>query len=75
MRTGCGFEILLDDLEQTKSSNTTRQWLTEVLDCLRTAPAHFVENPVRHLLGSGIFSYRLKKRIESVLDQMWENDS
>ncbi|MCF8107005.1 MAG: hypothetical protein K9K64_16130 [Desulfohalobiaceae bacterium] len=68
-------EILLDDLEHTRSNNTTRQWFTAMLERLRVAPPHLVEDRIRHLIRSGIFSQRLKKRIESVLDQMWENDS
>lgn len=66
-------EILLSDLEQTPSNNTTRQWITALLEHLFKAPLHWVEPRLRDLIRKGLFSYRLKKRIESMLDQMWKD--
>ena len=66
-------EILLDDLEQTPSNNTTRQWITALLKRLSRAPVHQVEPRLMALIQKGLFSYRLKKKIEAMLDQMWED--
>mgnify|MGYP006297964055 CR=1 FL=1 len=66
-------EILLHDLEQTPSNNTTRQWISALLERLSRAPVHYVEPRLRDMIQKGLFSYRLKKKIEGMLDQMWED--
>lgn len=54
-------EMLLSDIENTVSNNTTRQWISAILDCLRRAPLELIEDRLQSMVDRNIFSYRLKK--------------
>lgn len=59
--------ILVDQLYQTPSSNTTRQWISEMF---RFLERHFTEETKRHLeemLTSNKFSHKIKRKIENIL--------
>ncbi len=66
-------EILLYDLENTASNNTTRQWLTAILDFLRTAPPELAQERLETMLSKKIFSQRFQKRVQETLERMREN--
>lgn len=67
--------ILLDDLELTHSNNTTRPWFTSILHFLRMAPLDLIQDRIQTMIQKGTFSYRLKKRIESMLEDMREEEN
>ncbi|WP_045212151.1 hypothetical protein [Desulfonatronovibrio magnus] len=61
-------EILLSDLENTVSNNTTRQWISAILDFLRLAPLEMIDDRLQSMVDRNVFSYRLKKRVMEILD-------
>lgn len=63
-------QVLLSDLEKTKSNNTTRQWLTAILDGLRLAPPDQIQDALSDMLKRKLFSHRFKKRIEDLLEDL-----
>jgi hypothetical protein len=65
---------LVNELKRTPSNNLTRQLYTEILKKLRRFPAELITEPVGKLLAEKKFSYRIKKRIEELLepeDDFW----
>ncbi|GAB6057574.1 hypothetical protein [Desulfonatronum parangueonense] len=65
-------ELLLTDLEATHSNNTTRQWVTAIIKHLRRFPKEDVEARLRDMIRKNVFSHRLRRRIEDMLDDAWE---
>ena len=63
-------ELLLSDLENTTSNNSTRQWITAILDFLGRAPLERIESRLQSMVDRKIFSHRLQKRVLSVIDPM-----
>lgn len=60
---------LIDELYQTVSNNTTRQWISEIFRFLANCPYEEVYEPLEKMLGEKRFSFRLKARIKKILDQ------
>lgn len=65
-------ELLLADLEATPSNNTTRQWITAIIKHLHRFPKEAVEDRLRDMIRKNVFSSRLRRRIEDMLDDTWE---
>lgn len=65
-------ELLLNDLESTPSNNTTRQWLAAIIKSLERFPKESIEPRLRDMIRRDVFSYRLRRRIEEMLDYSWE---
>lgn len=65
-------ELLLSDLETTPSNNTTRQWISAIIRHLHRFPQEDVEERLRGMIRKNVFSYRLRRRIEDMLDHAWE---
>ncbi|WP_291322098.1 hypothetical protein [Desulfonatronospira sp.] len=63
-------ELLFSDLENTVSNNSTRQWITAILNFLGRAPLERIDNRLQSMVDRKIFSHRLKKRVLSVIDPM-----
>jgi hypothetical protein len=66
---------LVNELKRTPSNNVTRQLYTEILKKLRRFPAELITEPVEKLLAEKKYSYRIKKRIEELLepdDDFWQ---
>jgi len=62
--------LLIDELYQIPSNNTTRQWITKILKVLARFPEGEVRQPLETLLQEREFSIRLRYRIEDVLYQL-----
>jgi hypothetical protein len=60
-------QFLLDELNNTPSNNTTRQWISSILQFLESCPLEEISDPLEKMLTDNRFSYRLKKRIENIL--------
>lgn len=58
---------LIDELYQTKSNNTTRQWISDIFQFLESSPIESVREPLELMMKDKRFSYRLKKKIKNVL--------
>ncbi len=63
-------ELLFSDLENTVSNNSTRQWITAILDFLGRAPLKLIKNRLQSMVDRNIFSHRLKQRVLFVIDPM-----
>jgi len=59
---------LRDELYQTVSNNTTRQWITEIFRFLEFCPQEDIREPLEKMLSEQKFSYRLKKKIQKILN-------
>ncbi|MEW6606941.1 MAG: hypothetical protein AB1414_05735 [bacterium] len=60
---------LIDELYQTPSNNTTRQWISAIFRCLRYCPPEKVREPLEKMLGDKRFSYKFKQKIKDILYQ------
>jgi len=60
-------KFLLDELYNTPSNLTTRQWISAILELLRRCPAKDVCGPLEKMLKEKRFSYKLKKKVEYLL--------
>lgn len=65
-------ELLLTDLETTPSNNTTRQWITAIIKHLPRFAKEDVEIRLNGMIRRNVFSHRLRRRIEDLLDDAWE---
>lgn len=61
-------EMLLSDLENTVSSNSTRQWINAILNFLSRVPLERIEDRLQSMVDRKVFSYRLKKRVLDILN-------
>jgi len=61
--------FLIDELNNTPSSNTTRQWISEVLKVLSRCPTGEVRKPLTKMLKEKGRSHRFKRKIKELL---WE---
>ncbi|NOQ22067.1 MAG: hypothetical protein GQ565_05380 [Candidatus Aegiribacteria sp.] len=59
---------LIDELYQTVSNNTTRQWISEIFRFLANCPYEEIYEPLERMLSDKRFSYRLKAKIKRILD-------
>jgi len=62
---------LMEELGRTKSDNTTRQWILEILQFLERCPLQVIKEPLEQMLADGRFSLKLKKRILNLLSDSW----
>ena len=61
--------LLVEDLFRTASNQTTRGWYSEVFYFFeRSCPLEFAEEALRPMLDSPRFSYRIKRRVRTILD-------
>ncbi len=58
---------LLDQLEHVPSNNTTRQWISRILDFFKFVPLEYIQEPLEDMMRKGRFSYRLKQRVKELL--------
>ncbi len=66
-------QFLLGELNNIPSNNTTRQWISSILQFLESCPLEEISDPLEKMLSSNRFSYRLKKRIKNILLKTDEN--
>lgn len=59
---------LIDELYQTVSNNTTRQWITEIFRFFEFCPEEVIREPLENMLRDKRFSYRLKKKMKKILN-------
>lgn len=64
------FPVLIDDLCKVVSNNTTRQWITKVLQYLEKGPAAEVRPLLETLLRERKWSYRNQQKIKAVLEEL-----
>ncbi|MCI0514188.1 hypothetical protein L0128_13310 [candidate division KSB1 bacterium] len=62
--------MLVHELAQIESNNTTRHWITQILDYLQHCPFELVHDPLDQLLKQRKFSIRLQRRIEDLLFEL-----
>ena len=62
--------LLVEDLFRTPSNNTTRGWYTAVFRFFESSSSDIAEKALRPILDSPQFSYRIKKRIETILERL-----
>jgi hypothetical protein len=60
---------LIDELYNTPSNNTTRQWITDIFRFLRHSPIEEVRAPLEKMVNDNRFSYRIKRKIKDILYQ------
>ena len=60
--------VLVDELYRMDSNNTTRQYFSAILGYLDRCPREVVREPLRKMLESEKFSYRIKRRIRDIMD-------
>ena len=62
--------LLVEDLFRTPSNNTTRGWYTAVFRFFESSSSDIAEKALQPILDSPQFSYRIKKRIETILERL-----
>ena len=60
---------LLNELYRTPSNNTTRQWISDILTFFEHVPVEQIRPRLEVMIQEGKFSYRLRKRIEEILER------
>lgn len=66
--------LLIEELSKVASNNTTRQWITKILQYLARAPEAEVRQPLETLLKKRKFAFRTRQKIEAVLEQLGQED-
>ena len=66
--------LLIEELYKVASNNTTRQWITKILQYLARAPEDEVRQPLETLLKERKFSFRTQQKIVAVLKQLGRED-
>jgi len=56
-------QLLLDELYNTPSNRTTRQWISAILEFLRGCSEEDVREPLEKMISEKRFSYKLKKKL------------
>jgi len=59
--------FLINELYNTPSNNTTRQWISSVLEFFKSLPQESVREPLEKMLRDKRFSYRYKQKIKDIL--------
>ncbi len=62
---------LMEELGRTKSDNTTRQWILEILQFLERCPLQIIKEPLEQMLADGRFSLKLKRRVLNLISDSW----
>lgn len=60
---------LIDELYRTPSSNTTRQWISDIFKFFEYSPLDEIREPLEQMLKDKRFSFRLKQKIRYILSQ------
>ncbi|HYK87529.1 MAG TPA: hypothetical protein VE398_02080, partial [Acidobacteriota bacterium] len=60
---------LMEELGRTKSDNTTRQWILEILQFLERCPLQVMREPLEQMLADGRFSFKLKRRVLNLISE------
>ena len=66
--------LLIGELYQIPSNNTTRQWITKILKVLSDGPEGEVRQPLETLLEERPFPVKTRNKIEAVLDHLLQED-
>jgi hypothetical protein len=66
--SGCA-NLLFSEMKRVKSSNTTRKYLNTILEALADMPLHLIESGFEELIEDKSFSYRMKNKFESILEE------
>jgi hypothetical protein len=61
--------ILIKDLHNTSSNNTTRQWITEIFRFFQRCSIEDMREPLEKMLKEKCFSYRIKNKIKEILEE------
>jgi len=67
-------DLLFEELKKTKSSNSTRSYLTVLLKVLRGFPSELVRDGFEGLLADSRWSYKMKRKFATALEQMEYRD-
>jgi len=60
--------VLIRDLYNTSSNNTTRQWITEIFRFFQRCSIEDIREPLEKMLKEKRFSYRIKNKIKEILE-------
>lgn len=60
--------VLVKDLYNTSSNNTTRQWITEIFRFFQRCSIEDIKEPLEKMLKEKCFSYRIKNKIKEILE-------
>ena len=61
--------VLIKELYDIPSNNTTRQWISAIFDFLKMAPLEMVREPMKEMLKEKRFTYRIKQKIQNILEE------
>ena len=59
--------VLIQELYDTTSNNTTRQWINEIFRFLSACPKEEIKEPLEKMLTDKRFSHRQKQKIKTIL--------
>lgn len=59
--------FLIDELYNTPSNNTTRQWISSIFRFIERSPYEEIHEPLEKMLNDNRFSYRLKQKVKNIL--------
>ena len=60
--------VLIKELYNTSSNNTTRQWITEIFRFFQRCSIEDIREPLEKMLEEKRFSYRIKNNIKEILE-------
>ena len=60
--------VLVKDLYNTSSNNTTRQWITEIFRFFQRCSIEDIREPLEKMLKEKCFSFRIKNKIKEILE-------
>lgn len=60
--------VLIKELYNTSSNNTTRQWITEIFRFFQRCSIEDIREPLEKMLEEKRFSYRIKNKIKEILE-------
>lgn len=66
---------LVNELYHTQSNNTTRQWISKILEYLERCPIDMIRDPLEKLLKEKKLSHKLKTKIKNTILVAEENSS
>jgi len=61
--------ILISEIYDTPSNNTTRQWISAIFKSLENSLYEDVRGPLQKMLKDKMFSHRLKKKMKDILSR------
>ncbi len=59
--------VLIDELYDTPSNNTTRQWISAIFRFLEHSPYNEIHDSLIKMINDKRFSYRLKKKMKNII--------